>query len=395
MQCDIAVIGAGPAGLAFAAALAGSGLAVVLVDPSPASMLADPPFDGREIALTHHSVAVLERLGAWARINPDEVSPLRMARVLNGGGARGLVFDGAADGGPLGHLVPNHLIRRALHDTVRADGAATILTGRRAADIRVRPGADPAGGMAVDLDDGGSLHARLVVAADSRFSAMRTLRGITARQTDFGKTMLVCRMAHDAGHGGIATEWFDHDQTVALLPLNGNRSSVVLTLTPDRIARLMAMSPDDFAGDIIRRLDGRLGRMQLVSTRHAWPLVAVEARRFIGHRFALIGDAAVGMHPVTAHGFNLGLKSAERLAGEVLKAARVGADIAGPLLLHRYEAGHKLTASPLYAATNAIVGLYTSTGLPARAARAAVMHLGRRATPVRRAVSGLLMDRAG
>ncbi|WP_372004541.1 5-demethoxyubiquinol-8 5-hydroxylase UbiM [Tistrella mobilis] len=388
MQTDVAVIGAGPAGLAFARALDGTGLDVTLIDPQPAAMLADPPFDGREIALTHHSMAVLERLGAWARIPAGETAPLRAARVLNGAGHRSLIFDGAADGRPLGRLVPNHLIRRALHDAVREQTSATILDGLKATGIRVRPH-----GMAVDLEDGRALTARLVVAADTRFSKMREARGIQADQVDFGKTMLVCRMNHDqVDHGGVATEWFGHGQTVALLPLGGRRSSVVLTLPHAEIARLTALDPVAFADEIMVRLDGRLGRLQLESTRHGWPLVAVQARRFVGHRFALIGDAAVGMHPVTAHGFNLGLKSAERLADGIARAARTDGDIASPLMLHRYEAGHKLTAAPLWAATNAIVGLYTRDDPAARLARRAVMDLGRGAAPVRRAISALLMD---
>src|SRR5690606_31125680 len=136
------------------------------------------------------------------------------------------------------------------------------------------------------------------------------------------RTMLVCRVQHAKPQNGVATEWFGHGQTVAMLPLRGDQSSFVLTLSAHAMQSVMALSDVDFARDVERRTQARWGKIALTSTRHAYPLVAVYASRFVGPRFALIGDAAVGMHPVTAHGFNFGLRSAYALGDEILRALR-------------------------------------------------------------------------
>ncbi|MGG5812015.1 5-demethoxyubiquinol-8 5-hydroxylase UbiM [Falsiroseomonas sp. CW058] len=385
---DIAVIGAGPAGLAFARSLAGSGLRLVLVERSPEAAIADPAFDGREIALTHRSQRILRDLDAWGRIPADEIAPMREARVLDGASPFALTFAPEDRDGPaMGVLVPNHLIRRALHDSVAAAGCATLVTGTAVTGL----GAS-AGGATLRLADGRALSARLVVAADTRFSEARRRMGIPASLRDFGKSMLVARVAHETPHRGIATEWFGHGQTIAMLPLAGDTSSIVLTLPGREIEALMGMGEDAFGAAVTRRAGGRFGAMRLVATRHAYPLVATWAHRFVGQRFALLGDAAVGMHPVTAHGFNFGLAGAERLAAEIRAAVSRGRDPADRAALLRYEAAHRRATFPLYAATNAIASLYTDDRAPARLLRGAVLRLGAALSPVRRAVTARLME---
>lgn len=388
LDCDIAVIGAGPAGLAFARGLAGSGLSVTMIERSPEAALAEPAFDGREIALTHRSQRLMRELDAWDRIPAEELSPLREALVMDGGSPVQLSFTPQTRAAPpLGMLVPNHLIRRALWQSVQAAGCATVLTGATVAAVETSPK-----GGSLTLSDGRQIRARLVVAADTRFSEARHQMGIAATMRDFGKSMLVARVAHEKPHGGIATEWFGHGQTVAMLPLNGDLSSVVLTLSARRIEALMAMDEDAFAAEATRRTAGRWGALRLAGTRHAYPLVATYAHRFVGTRFALVGDAAVGMHPVTAHGFNFGLSGAGRLGEEIRASLARGRDIADPGGLLRYERAHRAATWPLFTATNAIASLYTDDRAPARALRGAVMRLGSVMAPVRRLVTAQLMQ---
>ena len=391
---DVVIIGAGPAGLSLAIALARHGLRVALVERQLAAALADPAFDGREIALTRRSADMLRGLGAWQRIPAAEISPLNEARVLNGGSLHALRFPGPADGESLGTLVPNHAIRRALYE-VAAATPGIVLHGNRTA-TGIQPGAQDS---TLHLADGATLTGRLIVAADTRFSEMRRHMGIPARMVDFGKTMMVCRMAHDAPHGGVATEWFAYGQTIAMLPLNGaaeapNMSSLVLTLHARHTARLMALDTDVFNAEITNRYQRRLGQMRLIGTRHAYPLVAVYADRFIGPRFALVGDAAVGMHPVTAHGFNFGLDSQHTLAALIGKAAAAGRDIGAPGVLHQYQMQHRRATRPLFLATNATVKLYTDDRLPARLLRGAALHASATLAPVRRAVVDRLLQPA-
>jgi len=379
---DVVVIGAGPAGLAFALSLAPCGLAVAIVERQPRQRLAQPAFDGREIALTNASVDRLRRLGAWERIPDDEISPLVSARVLNGASPRFL--DLRRDGEGLARLVSNHVIRRALFERVDGAPGVTLLTEERVAAIRPDEHA-----AHVELESGERLRARLVVAADSRFSATRAAMGIATRVRDFGRTICVFRVESDRPHGGIAYEWFDYRQTVALLPLNGHRCSVVLTLPNREMRRLLALDEREFDRDVERRLAPR-GRMRRISERFSYPVVTVYPSRFAAERYALIGDAAVGMHPVTAHGFNFGLLAATTLAGEVSAAASRRDDIGSATVLRRYERRHRLATLPLYLATNGIVELYTNDAPPMRAAREMLIRVADRAAPLKALLTAAL-----
>ncbi|MGY1409018.1 MULTISPECIES: 5-demethoxyubiquinol-8 5-hydroxylase UbiM [unclassified Luteimonas] len=386
MNVDIAIVGAGPAGLCFARALAGSGLSIALIEKQPLAAIAEPAFDGREIALTHASRDILVRLGLWERFDAGEVSELRDAKVINGNADSGLHVS-AADGRSrqLGWLVPNHLIRRAAYELVAPQAGVQLLAGQGVTGV-VREG----GQVALTLEGGDVVRARLLVAADSRFSQLRRMLGIGARSYDHGKRMLVCRVAIEQPHEHVAWEWFGYGQTFALLPLTGDRASVVLTLAPAQMAKVEAMDDAAFAADIERRFGGRLGAMRPIGTRHVYPLVSVFADRFTAARAALVGDAAVGMHPVTAHGFNLGLQGAATLADVVLQAHRRGEDIGSDAVLARYGRRHKLAAWPMYAATRLVVRVFTDDRAPARGLRAAILRISNRLPPLRRAIAARL-----
>ncbi|MCW5579945.1 MAG: 5-demethoxyubiquinol-8 5-hydroxylase UbiM, partial [Luteimonas sp.] len=342
--------------------------------------------DGREIALTHASRAILERLGLWQRFDPGEVSDLRDANVIDGDMREGLRVS-AADGrsGQLGWLVPNHLIRRAAHDLVAGQDGIELLAGRT-----LRSVARDGGGMVLALDDDRCIRARLLVAADSRFSQVRRMLGIGARSKDHGVQMLVCRVAHELAHHHVALEWFDYGHTLALLPLNGNRSSVVLTLKPQQMREVESMDDAAFAADMQRRLRDRLGRVTTIGTRHVYPLVSVYADRFVAPRAALVGDAAVGMHPVTAHGFNLGLQGQAKLAEAVLQAHRAGADIGSDGVLARYQRRHHAAAWPIYAGTRLVTRIFNDGTPAARVVRGATLRIANRLPPLRKAIAGHL-----
>ncbi|MEI9401865.1 5-demethoxyubiquinol-8 5-hydroxylase UbiM [Mesorhizobium argentiipisi] len=383
---DIVVVGAGPIGLAFAASLAASDLKVALIERRSMADLAQPAFDGREIALTHASVKILQELGAWDAIPCSEKSPLRGARVLNGSSPFALSFDaphGSAK--PLGILVPNHWIRRALFSIVREREHARVFSGCKVVAAQVNPG-----NAKVTLSDGRQLTAGLLVAADSRLSVLRDLLGIAADINRLGCSMLICRVRHELPHHRIATEWFDHKQTIAMLPLAEGVSSLLVTLPANEVSRLVVMNDADFLAEMSQRCHGRLGTMSLASSRHAYSLVTTWADRFWMPRAALIGDAAVGMHPVTAHGFNIGLGGQHRLAEGILTAWGKGTDIADPSLLRHYETRLRLSAAPLYHATNVLVKLYTDERPLARAARHVGLRLGQHLPFVRRGISAAL-----
>jgi len=385
---DIVIIGAGPAGLCFARSLAETGLKIVILERQTESALSTPAFDGREIALTHHSAKLMQELGMWERIDSQAISPLRDARVFNGSSLFSLnINHREAHQSELGYLISNHLIRKSAYDVVKSSSAITIK-----ADAQVKSIEASADSVQVTLVNDEIIQTKLLIGADSRYSETRRAMSIAADMHDFGKTMMVCVMEHSISHEHTAWEWFDYGQTLALLPMNGMRSSVVITLPPRDIDNLMKMHEDDFNHEVTARFKHRLGEMRLASTRHAYPLVTVYAKRLVGQRFALVGDAAVGMHPVTAHGFNFGLKGIKTLSSEIKSALASGKDIAGNSLLLRYERTHRRNTRPLFVATHAIAKLYASDSPPARFLRTSALRIGSRITPFKRAVAGFLAD---
>lgn len=395
---DVVIVGGGPVGLCLARALGGHGLRIALVEQQPRDALAAPAFDGREIALTQKSVRHLRELDVWERIDARDRSPMRAAKIFNGRSPHALEIDagnGSGEHAELGWLVANHLIRRAAFESLQASiathGDVDLIAGATVSAVTAN-----AACARVTLASGAVFTAALVVAADSRFSPTRRMMGIAAEMRDFGKTMLVCRMTHALPHREAAWEWFGYGQTLALLPMNAHaqtgahQSSVVLTLPAHEIESLAALDPAAFGAHLEQRFAGRLGAMQLASTRHLYPLVSVYADRFAATRFATVGDAAVGMHPVTAHGFNFGLTSVATLGECVLAARRLGGDIGAYSVLHRYEARHRRATRPLFLATRLITDIYTNGTLPARLARDVMLRAAARLAPFRKAVAASL-----
>ena len=387
LHSDILVVGAGPAGLSFAAELAGSGLKVTLIEKSPLEVLQNPPYDGREIALTHLSREIMQRLGMWDLIPKDEIYPLRDAKVLNGQSDYQLHFPQPtqARGEPadcLGYLISNHNIRKAAYEVVSKLENVTILTGTGVKEVKTSE--DEA---QVILENGEVLSGRLLLAADSRFSQTRRQLGISSDMHDYSRTMFVCRMKHTLSNQHTAYECFHYGRTIALLPLEEHLTNTVITVDSDKADTIKKMSPEELAASVKEQLKGRLGDMELVSTIHNYPLVGMIAQRFYGKRSALIGDAAVGMHPVTAHGFNLGLSSADLLAKLVLEAEQRGQDIGATSLLEKYSTKHMLHAQPIYHGTNMLLKLFTNETAPAKILRGLVLRASNNLPPLKKLIT--------
>lgn len=402
---DVLIVGAGPAGLSLAISLAHAGFTATVLDQQPEAALAQPAPDGREIALTHPSGDTLRRLGSWQRLADHEIGRIREAQVHDGpvGLRSALELDAVGSGcDHLGWIVPNHALRRTAYEVAARTPGVTIIAGAQVsrvaalathAELEYTPA-----GSGADAEPQ-RLQAPLLVAADSRFSAARRQLGIGASMTDFGRTVIVCRMRHDAPHHEVTHECFGYERTLAILPLpddivdGAQQCSVVVTANTADGQRLMAQDPETFAAEVAAQFQHRLGTMHLVGERHAYPLVAVYAHRFAGTRCALLGDAAVGMHPVTAHGYNLGLSGVENLTSALVDARAAGADIGAASVLERYARAHHRHAFPIYQGTNAIVKLYTDPRPLPKLLRQAVLQGARMLPPLKAAIVGQLTGR--
>ena len=388
MTYDIIIVGAGPAGLSFARSLANTGLRIALIEKQSEEQLAAPEFDGRDIALTHLSVRILKELGIWTRFEPDDRPQIKEARVLDGSSPYCLNFDGEKDSiDALGYIVSNHVIRKALFDEVQTLDNIEIHSNLAVTSVSTNDSE-----ASIILSDGQILESRLVVAADSRFSETRRMVGIPASMHDFGRVCIVCRMEHQRPHDGIAFECFHYGRTLAVLPLTSHRSSIVVTAPMDQRDSIMEMDDAQFSCDIRNRFNSRYGDMKLISKRFAYPLVGVHASKFYTKRFALIGDAAVGMHPVTAHGYNLGLSGQEILAKEIINAAAQQRDIGATYLLQRYQRKHMQTTKPMFHGTNEIVKFFTDDRVPAKLARKVALRLANRIPLVKRVIQNKLTE---
>lgn len=388
MKYDIIIIGAGPAGLSFARNIAETNLNIAIIEKQPKSILAAPPYDGREIALTHLSQNIMKKLGMWDLIPSQKISLIKKAKVLNGNSPYSLNFDHKEAGEDnLGFMMSNNTIRKAAYNSLKDCSNVSILTEKEVSKM----GTDNEKGW-IELADGTRLEASLIIAADSRFSATRRIMGISTSMLDFGRICIVCTMDAEIDHEYTAYECFHFDRTLAILPLNDNQVSVVITLSAEENKKVMAMSPEEFGEDIERRIEGRFGKMKLTSELFPYPLVATFAKTFHANRFAIIGDAAIGMHPVTAHGFNLGLSGAHILANEIKMALQTGGDFASQTVLETYSHKHRNASAPLYHGTNALVRLYTKTTPAAKFARGALLRLGNTLGPAKRLIMNQLTE---
>ncbi|MFC3167399.1 UbiH/UbiF/VisC/COQ6 family ubiquinone biosynthesis hydroxylase [Paracoccus fontiphilus] len=356
---DILIAGGGLNGPVLALALAGAGLRVAVVDPRPADARAGDNFDGRAYALAVASQRLFKALGLWAGLAGDS-QPIRQVKASQGHPGDGaapffLHFDSAEiEEGPVGYMLEDRFLYRAL--LAAMGDRVQHLSGVSVVDQRIA-----AGGVEAVLSDGRPLRARLLVGADGRGSGVAARAGIRRRGWDYGQTALVAAIAHERPHHGIAQQYFMETGPLAILPLPGNRSSVVWSETHDN-ARAIAALPDEAFLDVLRpRFGDYLGEISLAGARFTYPLSLSLADRYVADRVALVGDAAHGVHPIAGQGLNLGLRDVAALAEILVDAARRGEDIGSDLVLDRYQGWRRFDATSLALGMDGVNRLFASS----------------------------------
>jgi len=383
---DIVVVGAGPAGIAFACEFAQTNIKIAIIEKLSKKVIANPKLDGREIALTHHSVKILKKLNIWDGIPKKSISVIKEARILDGNSTYFLNFNHQEiQKKNLGYLISNSDIKKNLYNRLKKLKNITLLNKVECSSINNNEKYS-----LIKLSNGKKIKASLVVAADSRFSKIRSKMGIPAFVSDFKKDMIVCRMRHEKNHQNIAYEFFRYNQTQASLPYIKNQSGIVTTANKDLTSSLMKMSEKDFNKEMEKSFNSFFGKMQLVGKRYSYPMITTYTKQFVSDRFAVIGDAAVGMHPVTAHGFNLSLKGLDILANEIKEAIKFKSNIGSINTLKNYQTKLHFAAGPIYLATNSIVNLYTSNILPAKFTRQFILRFVNTIKPAKQAFLNIL-----
>ncbi len=366
---DVAIVGGGPVGALTACCLADAGLSVAVIEAADPADLARPGTDGRSIAVALSAQRVFAACGAWDLMR-DEAEPIREIHVTDGASPLFLHYDHNALGDePFGWIVENTTIRRALHQRLAQLPQARVLAPARV--VAVDRGAARA---TLTLDDGRMLHAALVVAADGRPSPTRRAAGIQVQRFQYGQSGIVCTVAHEKPHHGVAHEHFLPSGPFAILPMRGtaehpHRSSIVWTERLHLAETIVRQNDADFLAELHTRFGDILGRIELDSPRHHYPLTLQIAERAIDHRLALVGDAAHGMHPVAGQGMNMGVRDAAALAEVVVAAHRLGGDPGGPDVLARYQRWRRFDNMLMLGLTDVMVRLFSNDIGPLKLAR--------------------------
>ncbi len=384
-DADVVIVGGGLNGPALALALAKGGLRSVLVDALPAAARAATNFDGRSYALALASVRMLSALGLWKGL-AGNAQPMLEIKASDGRPGEGaapffLNFDHAEiEEGPMGQMIEDRFLRRALIDAMTAEDRITHLAGVTATAQEVT-GAS----VALTLSDGRVLRASLLIGADGRGSQTAARAGIRRQGWDYGQTALVCAIEHEKPHGGVAHQFFMPGGPLAILPLPGKRSSIVWSERRDLAEEIAALDDDAFLAVLRPRFGDFLGEIRLAGARFAYPLSLSLAQSFTAPRLALVGDAAHGVHPIAGQGLNLGLRDVAALAEVLVEARRRGEDIGTGPVLDRFAQWRRFDTAALAVATDAFNRLFSNDNPILRAGRDLGMGLVGRVPGLRRA----------
>ncbi len=378
-RVELIVVGGGLVGLTLAIACAEAGIEVAIIDrEDPAAMLAEP-FDGRTTAIAHGSQQVLAGIGLWPLV-AAEAEPILEIRVADGGSPLFLHYDHHAVGDhPLGYIVENRVLRRALMTR-----AAQLATLRHLAPLAVERVEREASGATAYLADGSRLRGELVAACDGRGSPLRRAAGIKTVEWSYPQTSIVCTVRHEMPHRGVAVEHFLPAGPFAILPMTGNRSSIVWTERADLAPRLLALDAASFAVELGRRFGDFLGALEVVGPRFSYALSLLHAERYAAPRLALVGDAAHVIHPIAGQGLNLGIRDVAALAELVVDSRRLGLDIADAGALARYERWRRFDNLMLAAVTDALNRLFSNSVPPVKLARDVGLAVVDRLPPLKR-----------
>ncbi len=366
---DILIVGGGLNGPALALALAQTGHSVTVVDALEEKVRKNAAFDGRAYALALASQRLLAAVGVWDRV-AENAQPMLEIKVTDGHAGSGpspffMHFDHTEiEEGPMGFMVEDRHLRRAFLEAMAEEKNVTQISGKTVVSQEI-----DAAGAALTLNDGAILRGRLLVGCDGRKSGTAARAGIKRTGWDYGQTALVCAIAHDLPHHGTAHQFFMPPGPLAILPLTGNRSSIVWSERTEMAERINNLPEAEYLQVLRPRFGDFLGDIRLEGDRFTYPLNLTIANSFISDRLALVGDAAHGMHPIAGQGLNAGLRDVGALAEVLTLAGRRGEDLGSGPVLARYQEWRRFDTASLAMATDMFNKLFSNDNPILRAGR--------------------------
>lgn len=361
---DIVISGGGMIGMIVGGGLAQQGITITIVDREVAAAQLDPKFDGRSSAIAFASCQMLKALGIWEFVGA-EAEAIREIRVSDGPSLLHLHFDHQDLGeGPLGYMVENRHIRHGLLQWAAQIEGLTI-----AAQHEVT-GYKPLNSSAVvTLKSGERIECQLVIAAEGRDSRLRKLAGIRTTLLPYNQIGIVTTIEHELPHFGIAHERFLPEGPFAILPLGGNRASLVWTTSEELGPTIIGLSQRAFNAEIQKRVGDFLGRVEALEHRWSYPLSLQVAEDYTAPRLALVGDAAHSIHPIAGQGLNLGLRDVGALIEVLAGAHKSRSDLGSDEVLAAYARWRRVDNLLLIAVTDILNRLFSNHSRALRLAR--------------------------
>lgn len=352
---NVVIVGGGLTGLGLAIALAQGGLAVTVLDKDAFETQNLPQADGRVSALSLGSRRLLENIGVWDRI-VEFAEPILDIVVQDKHSPIMVHYDHREVGDePMGHIVENRHTRMGLQQRAAELPLINVMAPAMWTEVENTPS-----GAVVHLADGRRISTQLIVAADGKFSKLREKAGIQIIKTDYRQTAIVATIGHKKPHQGLARENFLPAGPFAILPMQGNRSSLVWVEPPARARAMLTLPREEQEAQIKQRVGDYLGNLWLESPLFSYPLMLILAKQFYAGRVALVGDAAHGMHPVAGQGVNLGYRDVAALAEILIDAAKIGQDIGSHAVMERYQQSRRADAVTMLGVTDGIVRLFSN-----------------------------------